>query len=414
MNSRLMMMLGAGIGAATMYYFDPARGRYRRALVRDQLVHTGHKARRGVGVVGRDFRNRAIGTTASVRSLFDASPVDDAVLADRVRACLGRAVTHPASIEVEVKDGVVTLSGPILEDEAPLLIDHVRGVRGVRDVHNRLEVHAEPGRIPGLQGHPRRRPGQRSAFMQANWSPTARAIGGLAGAAAALYGLNRRTPLGTMLGAGGMLLLSRAATNLEMRRLFGVGATRHAVDIQKTIHIHAPVEKVFQLWQDFESYPSFMTHVRRVRRVNDGRENRDRWRWTVCGPKGIELEFDSVVTAREENRLLAWSTESGALVQHAGRVQFQGHPDGTTTVDIKMVYNPVAGAVGHAVAWLLGADPKHQMNDDLMRMKSFLETGKAPHDAASRTHAEHRAARPAGNGSGAPRPEEPTQPQPAA
>ena len=56
--------------------------------------------------------------------------------------------------------------------------------------------------------------------------------------------------------------------------------------------------------------------------------------------------------------------------------------DGTTTVDVKMLYNPVAGAVGHAVAWMFGADPKHRMNDDLLRMKSYLETGKIPRDAS--------------------------------
>src|SRR5690606_12024183 len=70
------------------------------------------------------------------------------------------------------------------------------------------------------------------------------------------------------------------------------------------------------------------------------------------------------------------------FVHHAGKVHFQDNADGSTTVDIKMVYNPVAGAVGHAIARLFGTDPKHQMDDDLLRVKSFLETGKLPRDAA--------------------------------
>jgi uncharacterized membrane protein len=74
-------------------------------------------------------------------------------------------------------------------------------------------------------------------------------------------------------------------------------------------------------------------------------------------------------------------------VQHAGRVFFHDNGDGSTTVEIQMVYNPVVGAIGHAVAWLLGADPKRQMHDDLLRMKTFLETGKPPRDAASQTAA---------------------------
>jgi uncharacterized membrane protein len=47
-----------------------------------------------------------------------------------------------------------------------------------------------------------------------------------------------------------------------------------------------------------------------------------------------------------------------------------------------MSYNPVAGALGHLVASLFGADPERQMEEDLMRMKTLLETGTPPHDAA--------------------------------
>jgi uncharacterized membrane protein len=51
-----------------------------------------------------------------------------------------------------------------------------------------------------------------------------------------------------------------------------------------------------------------------------------------------------------------------------------------------MSYTPPAGAVGHAVARLFGADPKSELNDDLMRMKVFLETGRRPRDAAGAPH----------------------------
>jgi uncharacterized membrane protein len=42
----------------------------------------------------------------------------------------------------------------------------------------------------------------------------------------------------------------------------------------------------------------------------------------------------------------------------------------------------VAGAVGHAVATLFGADPAHKMKHDLQRLKSLVETGEVPSDAA--------------------------------
>lgn len=381
MTNGLKTLFSAGLGAAAMYYLDPARGRYRRALVRDQLVHAGHKTNHGASVVARDSRNRAVGFAARLRSLLDQGQPDDVVLVERVRACIGRVVSHPHAIQVESTDGAITLRGPVLSDEVPLLVDCVLGVPGVRDIRNQLDAHAEPGRIPSLQGGNMRTPGTRSAFMQSNWSPTARATGGLLGALAAMWGFGQRSFGGTLLGTAGLLLIGRAATNLEMRRLIGVGVPRHAVDVQKSIRINAPVEKVFRLWDNFENFPMFMRHVRHVRRIRSA-EDRERWRWGVTGPTGTEFEFDSIVTAREENKLIAWRTEGGALVQHAGRVRFHETPDGATIVDVKMTYNPVAGAVGHAIARLFGTDPKTQMDDDLLRMKSFLETGKLPRDAA--------------------------------
>lgn len=381
MSNGLKLLFSTGLGAAAMYYFDPARGRYRRALVRDQLVHASHTASHGTSVVGRDTRNRAIGLGARLRSLVNPGQPDDTVLVERVRACLGRVVSHPHSIEVQAQDGIVTLSGPVLEDEAPLLVDCTLGVAGVRDLRNELDVHAEAGSLPGLQGNARPRTGHRPAFMQENWSPAARAAGGLGGALAAFYGFGDRNFVGKVFGLAGLLLLARAFTNLPLGRLFGMGAARHAIDVQKTIRINAPVDKVFELFEDFENFPRFMRHVRHVRRIETA-EGKERWRWTVSGPAGTEFDFDAVASAREENRLLGWRTEGGSLVQNAGRVRFQDNGDGTTTVDVKMLYNPPVGAVGHGIAWLCGADPKHQMDDDLMRMKSYLETGKVPRDAS--------------------------------
>jgi uncharacterized membrane protein len=45
---------------------------------------------------------------------------------------------------------------------------------------------------------------------------------------------------------------------------------------------------------------------------------------------------------------------------------------------IRMTYNPPGGAFGHVIAKLFGADPKTELDEDLMRLKSFLETGIEP------------------------------------
>ena len=55
---------------------------------------------------------------------------------------------------------------------------------------------------------------------------------------------------------------------------------------------------------------------------------------------------------------------------------------GGTRIRVRLSYIPPAGAFGHAVASIFGADPKSEMDADLMRMKSMIETGNPPHDAA--------------------------------
>jgi uncharacterized membrane protein len=77
----------------------------------------------------------------------------------------------------------------------------------------------------------------------------------------------------------------------------------------------------------------------------------------------------------------------GSVVRSVGSIRFAQNADGTTHVDLKMTYSPPAGALGHAAARLLGADPKTRMDDDLARAKTFLETGAPPRDAAQQTRA---------------------------
>src|SRR5215813_14023997 len=102
--------------------------------------------------------------------------------------------------------------------------------------------------------------------------------------------------------------------------------------------------------------------------------------WIVKGPLGATIEWDAEITAMIPNKLLAWKSEPGSLIRHAGIVRLDAEKD-HTRVHIRISYNPPAGAIGHFIATLLGSNPKQEMNSDLVRMKTFIETGKRPHDA---------------------------------
>ena len=164
-----MLFGGLGLGAALMYVLDPERGRRRRALARDKAVRATRKAGDSIGAHSRDWKNRAKGIAAEVSSLTRSEAASDPVLEERVRAEIGRAVSTPGAIEVASIGGVVTLSGAVLANEVDELISAVRGVRGVEDVQNRLEMHATADDVPALQGA--RGPRSKAERGRERWDP---------------------------------------------------------------------------------------------------------------------------------------------------------------------------------------------------------------------------------------------------
>jgi osmotically-inducible protein OsmY len=151
MNRKWGLVSGIGLGATLMYLLDPDRGKRRRALVRDKAVHVMHETEDTVRTATCHLGLRMRGLAARTRSRFTREEVTDEVLVERVRSKLGRAVSHPRSIEVEVIQGQVTLRGPVLARDVDRLLKAVASVRGVTEVENRLEIHETAGNVPGLQ-----------------------------------------------------------------------------------------------------------------------------------------------------------------------------------------------------------------------------------------------------------------------
>jgi uncharacterized membrane protein/gas vesicle protein len=370
-------LAGAAVGAVAMYITDPETGRRRRALARDKVQHLVNKTGDAIQVTTRDLNNRVQGirAEASRRIIGTPSVSDDQLLMERVRAKLGRAVSHPHAVKVEAHDGRVILSGPILTHEKEQLLKVVRDVPGVLDVQDNMEVHDTPDSIPSLQGGKPRQP--LPSFMQDNWPPTLRAIATVGGGALGYYGLKRRrSPTGVALTALGTALLARGLINMPFKRMVGADTQRLPIRLDNSIHINAPRETVFNMWSNYENFPHFMSNVQKVQDLGNGRSH-----WVVNGPAGSVIEWDAILTESKPPEVLAWRTEPDSPVQHQGKVRFDPE-NGGTRVQVQMEYSPPAGVLGHAVAALFNGDPKKQMDEDLMRMKTFIESGIPPHDAA--------------------------------
>ena len=75
----------------------------------------------------------------STRKKFERV-ADDALIV-RVRSALEGLVQHAGSIDIQVRDGRVTLHGPIAEAELRKAIRALRKLPGVRRVISQLTVH---------------------------------------------------------------------------------------------------------------------------------------------------------------------------------------------------------------------------------------------------------------------------------
>ena len=275
--------------------------------------------------------------------------------------------------EVVVKDATNRTHGMLLETRE-WLQDRRQKVQAGEMVP-RLSAQSLPGVAQSIA----------APWMRTHWSPSQRALAGAFGAGLAMWGYLRGGVKGMAMCAAGGALIARCSANEDIATL----AKGRGIMVEKTVRIEAPVEQVFAYWRNLENLPQWMSHVREVRYLGG-----DRYHWVVDGPAGAPVEWDSELLNVVENREMTWRSVEGSQVENTGRVRFQ--PDGEgTRVHVQLKYSPPGGIIGHVVAKAFGVDPKTEMDDDLNRMKSAVETGKPPQDSAGM-----RRALSSGNGAG--------------
>jgi uncharacterized membrane protein len=363
------MLGGIGLGAGLMYLLDPDRGRRRRATVRDQMVEMLHEAADTIQKGVRDFNNRVFGRLIGAASAFIPDKVGDDVLVERIRTTLGHSVAYPQAMVVSVTEGQVNLTGHVLREDIPRLMAALGRMRGVREITDQLTVHEKAGEVPDMQGKPNRV--SEPAPLLPRWSPAARLGTAAAGGLLALYGLRRHSFAGLGLAAMGLGVAARSLKRPPSHSFALGNQLRRGVDLQKTITIDAPADRVFRMLANFESFPLFMSHVHEVKKVEDGV-----YRWTVIGPGGATGHWDAEIVRCVEDELLEWKTRPGAMVDHAGVVRLDPTPYGSTRLHIRLSYRPPLGRLGIGMGDLFNLYPKHMLDKDLACFKSLLEHGK--------------------------------------
>jgi uncharacterized membrane protein len=153
----------------------------------------------------------------------------------------------------------------------------------------------------------------------------------------------------------------------DTRRQLGGGAGIH---VEEAVTVNRPVPDVFRFWRNLENLPTFMKHLEWVSEREEGITH-----WVAKGPAGMRVEWDARIINEIDNKLIGWQSLNGSTISTAGSVNFRETPGGTE-VRVHLQYNPPAGRLGAAVAWLFGEEPTLQIREDLRRFKQLIETGE--------------------------------------
>jgi osmotically-inducible protein OsmY len=147
-KSKKRSILAAGVlGAVTAYFFDPDRGRGRRAKTRDQLTAVFRRLGRRGGRLARRAESQAYGAWKRATHPAPADALaDDENLKQKVETELfGKPEVEKGKIVVNVEDGVVVLRGEVSSAEQMAeLAQQALKVPGVEGVQNLLHLPEEP------------------------------------------------------------------------------------------------------------------------------------------------------------------------------------------------------------------------------------------------------------------------------
>jgi uncharacterized membrane protein len=283
---------------------------------------------------------------------------------ERVRARMGRVVSHPHKIHVTADEGVITLWGETTEQDARRLVDAVAAMPGVRGVQNELDLC--PPLAAATKGP--------DVFTQARhqtllrWSPARRLLAGTAGGAAALYGWRRKDELGALIALVGGALVTHSISRKNVPSLLALSDDAPGFELDRTIKIKAPISDVYQFWANPENYPKVFSHIAGIERLGE-----NLYRWTMNGPAGLPIHWEGRITRTVPNTSVEWKSLPGSTVGNFGIAHFDANYDASTRLRVRMFYRPPAGILGRFVAELFGSAPGKVLDQDLRRLKFLFE-----------------------------------------
>lgn len=135
-----------GAGAALAYFFDPDRGRARRAQTKDQVLSATRGLTADVERQARYVEGQLDGVRARADGLGKLDPRgDDHLIKQGIEQQLAAAGVETTAVVIDVADGVVGLRGQVPTTEQLRTVEReASSVPGVEELHSWLHLPSTP------------------------------------------------------------------------------------------------------------------------------------------------------------------------------------------------------------------------------------------------------------------------------
>ena len=222
--------------------------------------------------------------------------------------------------------------------------------------------------------------------FETNVGSIERIVSAVGGGALIAFGLKQGGVIGALSAVvGGGLALRGVTGHCQVYDAMGVdtsddspnpkspyhhGLLDEKIHVKKTITVNKSTSELYAFWRKLSNLPQFMSHLESVTLIDNKRSH-----WVAKAPLGTTVEWDAEITSEHENERLGWTSVEGSEIINSGVVEFRPTQNRGTELVVTLTYEPPAGKLGSLIAKLFGEEPNQQVEEDLRRFKSLMETG---------------------------------------
>lgn len=140
-----------------------------------------------------------------------------------------------------------------------------------------------------------------------------------------------------------------------------------------TIEDHQPQE-IYNFLKNLNHLQKFMKGVEEILPLSA-----HQFHWSMKLKTGLYLEWDVEITENIPGAMICWESLPQSPLDTKGVVLFNKSPDSTgTIISVSMDCDLPGKSVTGFAAILTGNDPDNMIQENLHRLKAYLETGEIP------------------------------------